>query len=374
MATSEQIGTMLMLMQQQMQTLTMLQTENADLRQQQVRNERNPDSMKTKRPDRPLINANIDDREWELLKDTWNRYKVMTGLQHVDDIRNELRASCSEDVNRFLFEFVGAETLNKATEEELLQHIRAVAVKTTHKEVHRMNFGKLIQSEGESITHFIARLRSQAALCEFSVTASVPCDDDITYNVQVSFGDEMIAQQLIAGLFNHDHQSKILSEAASLPTLREKIDRLQALETTQESASRMQNCPTQPPSQLAAAHQSQYKHNKKTPADSNSNSSNNRKCQGCGKTSHAPGKSMTRKDCPSYGKKCGNCGIMGHFAAVCKKPRSNSTSAEARVEEASDQFLDGSLEDIDSEASVTFAFSAQDQQDFRPGHLPKVCR
>ena len=65
---------------------------------------------------------------------------------------------------------------------------------------------------------------------------------------------------------------------------------------------------------------------------------------------------------------------MGHFAAVCKKPRSNSTSAEARVEEASDQFLDGSLEDIDSEASVTFAFSAQDQQDFRPGHLLKVFR
>ena len=153
MVTSEQIGTMLMLMQQQMQTLTMLQAENADLRQQQVRNERNPDNMKTKRPDRPLINANIDDREWELLKDTWNRYKVMTGLQHVHDIRNKLRASCSEDVNRFLFEFVAAETLNKATEEELLQHIRAVAVKTTHKEVHRMNFGKLIQSEGEFITH-----------------------------------------------------------------------------------------------------------------------------------------------------------------------------------------------------------------------------
>jgi hypothetical protein len=237
-----------------------------------------------------------------------------------------------------------------------------------------MNFGKLIQSEGESITHFVARLRSQAALCEFSVTASVPCDDEVAYNVRVSFSDEMISQQLIAGLFNHDHQSKILSEAASLQTLREKIDRLQALETTQESASRMQNFPVQPPSQLAAAYRSQYKRNKKTPPNPNPNNSNIRGCQGCGKTSHPPGKSMSRKDCPSFGKKCGNCGIMGHFSAVCKKPRSQSSSAEARVEEASDQFLDDSLEDIASQASVTFAFSAQDHQDFRQGRPPKVGR
>ena len=80
---------------------------------------------------------------------------------------------------------------------------------------------------------------------------------------------------------------------------------------------------------------------------------------------------MSRKDCRSFGKKCENCGIMVHFSAVCKKPRSDSTSAEARVEEASDQFFDESLEDIASQASVTFAFSAQDQQDFRQGRPSK---
>ena len=70
MATSEQIDTMLTLMQQQMQTLSTLQAENAELRQNRTTERRTPNHMKTKHPDRPLINANIDDREWELLKDT----------------------------------------------------------------------------------------------------------------------------------------------------------------------------------------------------------------------------------------------------------------------------------------------------------------
>ena len=267
-----------------MQTMSALQAENAELRQNRTTERRTPHQMKTKHPDRPLINANIDDREWELIKDTWNLYKMMTGIQGVTEIRNELRASCSEDVNKFLFEFVGAEALNTATEDELLEHIRAIAVKTTHKEVHRMNFGKLFQSEGESITHFVARLRSQATLCKFSVQVAMTCDHDETYHAQVSFSDEMISQQLITGLFNQDHQSKILSEVASLPTLREKINRLQVLETTQESASMMKTA--HPPAQLAATHGSQYKRSKKTSSTHHPKGNKpiaQAQCHGCGK-------------------------------------------------------------------------------------------
>lgn len=65
----------------------------------------------------------------------------------ISEIRNELRASCpvscscyncSDNGSKFLYEFVGAETLNTATEDELLEHIMAIAVKSTHKEVHRI--------------------------------------------------------------------------------------------------------------------------------------------------------------------------------------------------------------------------------------------
>ena len=69
----------------------------------------------------------------------------MTNLTTTEEIRLELRAACSNEVNKLLFEFIGAATLDVCTEENLLGHIRAVAVKGTHKEVHRLSFSKLIQ-------------------------------------------------------------------------------------------------------------------------------------------------------------------------------------------------------------------------------------
>ena len=63
----------------------------------------------------------------------------MCNLDAVDTevIRLELRASCSNEVNRLLFEYVGSVVLDNSTEEQLLQHIKTVAAKTAHKEVHR---------------------------------------------------------------------------------------------------------------------------------------------------------------------------------------------------------------------------------------------
>ena len=145
MGNDAQIKQILALMQRQMDNLESLREENSMLREAATQATatardvtiRNTPQGKTKRPDRPVINANIDDREWALFEDTWNRYKVMTGLSSEEEIRMELRASCSVDVNKFLFEFVGPTVLNNATEEELLNHIRKIAVKSTHKEVHR---------------------------------------------------------------------------------------------------------------------------------------------------------------------------------------------------------------------------------------------
>ena len=86
MATTEQVQTMLDLMQQQMTTLTQLQAENARLR------DANTDTAsKSKKPDRPIIDANLDDQEWLLFLDAWERYKEMLGLQPTDlnKIRNK---------------------------------------------------------------------------------------------------------------------------------------------------------------------------------------------------------------------------------------------------------------------------------------------
>ena len=90
MATEEQIQQMLDMMKQQMKTVNDLQAENVRLRAENVSltatnvgaatattaaadmtiaNTSDRPLYKGKKPDRPLVNANIDDREWALFAD-----------------------------------------------------------------------------------------------------------------------------------------------------------------------------------------------------------------------------------------------------------------------------------------------------------------
>ena len=257
MATEQQVQQMLDLMQQQMTAFHTLQAENTRLREEGVvaannnipnnihnnnnannNNVNNNNRYKAKKPDRPIINAALDDREWALFMDTWARYKTMINVVEVASVRMELRAACSDDVNKLLFEFVGAGTLDGCTEEELLGHIKSVAVKSVHKEVHQVAFNKILQNSGESVTNYVARLKAKAFLCEFEVSCT-----DHNPVIRISYAEQMVSQRLLAGLSNQEHQRKILAEAPTLITLYDKVKRLQILETTEESVSILKkNC------------------------------------------------------------------------------------------------------------------------------------
>ena len=300
---------------------------------------------KTKAPDRPVVDTNTGEREWELFKDSWNRYKTMTAITDQDIIRMELRAACSPDVNRLLFEYIGADDLSTAVEGDLLQYIKSVAVTDTHKEVHRMQFFRLSQMDGETITQYVARLRSHAVLCQFKIACS-----DHTRETFVNYSDDMVTQQLISGLKNPQHQSRILSEAAALPTLQQKIERLHCLESTELSTGMMRSAT--PPTAPSTANpvKSEYKRRL-----TNYQPPTHTPCKGCGRTTHE-GKTMARKDCPAINKFCGNCGIKGHFRAVCQKKPSNQHTT-SRSNSATEPLIEPESRDPDN---TSFAFTTQD--------------
>ena len=270
-------------------------------------------------------------------------------------VRQELRTACSAEVNKLLFEFVGATALNECTEAELLGHIKSVAVKTVHKEVHQMAFNKMSQNQGESITNYVARLKAKAFLCQFEIRC--PTCDPPRCN---SYAEEMVAQRLVAGLNNPDHQRKILSEATTLTTLADKVNRLQILETTEESATVLHQTPV--PSEAAAQH-SAYKREKKSTMDGAISSGVDRttRCRWCGRSTHPDGK-MDRVGCPAHKQICRKCNTTGHFAAVCEKSRAASTHVGHDVDQRRD--TDGSLEPLSSESAVSFSFASH--EDFRP--------
>jgi len=276
------------------------------------------------KPTRPIIEADCTDNKWAIFKDTWLRYKQMARLTGPAEIRNELRSSCSPAVNELLFNFVGPDKLNRSTEEELLTHIRSVAVKAVHSEVYRQQFFRLKQSDGESITHFVSRLKSQAMLCDFTQTChNAQCE--------TSYSANMITSQLIAGLYNQSHQSKVLSEVGSLKTLPQLVERLLTLEATAQAASHFQ-----PASNICPV-KSDYQKNKQTHLRQGSESSDapTPKCNGCGKRRHGQG----RKQCPAQGRKCNNCGKMNHFAAVCKSTSSNAAISMSDSEHDDTSFI-----------------------------------
>ena len=96
-------------------------------------------------------------------------YKDMIGVKSTAErdaatIRMELRSSCSPDVNKMLFEFVVPDVLNQCTETVLLTHIKSVPVKEAHPDVHQLEFEKMSQETGESITHCCLLRRFSASL------------------------------------------------------------------------------------------------------------------------------------------------------------------------------------------------------------------
>ena len=54
----------------------------------------------------------------------------------------------------------------------VLEYIKKAAVISIHKEVHRQTFFRMVQGEKESVNTFIAKLKAQAALCDFTVNSS----------------------------------------------------------------------------------------------------------------------------------------------------------------------------------------------------------
>ena len=306
-----------------------------------------PKNIVRMKPTRPKIEAQMDEIEWKIFLDEWERYKRRAELVDAEQIRLELRDTCSSDINRLLYQFIGAEELNddELSEIKLLEHIRNVAVKVEHKEVHRLSFSRMKQNEGETASKYVGRLKAKASLCDFKIKCN--CDRNVSY------ASDMVSQQLVSGLSNPEHQAKVMAEAKSLTSLQEKVEKVMSLEAADDAADKIR----QPPKVLAAPlRQSLYKQKKmhkvgKFPAKEKRQATERRlpKCRGCGKSSHGEGKRMFRTDCPAYGKKCNGCGKENHFEDVCEQRKKSKVMFMLMDEE------DSSMEQSESDDSSSYA-------------------
>ena len=216
-----------------------------------------------------------------------------------------------------------------------------------------MNFHKMVQEEGETITHFVARLKSQAFLCKFEAVCS--CNP----TTKVSYADKMVAQRLVAGLRNIDHHRKILAEASTLKTLEEKIKRLQLLETTEESAGVLHGAYLVKPS-VATAVRSQYKKSRSIRGQKDLEPKSL-------KNAGVVAVPLIQRDNRSHGRTVQRS-IKSVTIAIGRVTTKGSVKSrnQPTLQEIP-RINPPQLEDIPSEASVSFAFGAQG---FRLGQEP----
>lgn len=336
------------------------------------------------KPVRPIIEEGVDDFGWNLFLDKWERYKLTIGLQ--DDEREacaELRESCSPEVNRMLFEFIGADELKNEgmTEEALLNNIKSVAVRSIHQEVHRWRFNQIAQCDSEKVTKFVGRLKAQAVLCGFNVNCEC--------GKRVSYAEEMVSQRLTSGVINPEHQSKVLGEAEQLDTLKKKVDKMISLETTDEASSKIR---TPLSSRSNPIKTSQYKRDQKQKLIGDAEKKpfgdaekmrrgrtrfrrpmdRKRRCRGCGRSSHPSGKTMARQDCPAWGQQCKTCGKDNHFEKVCEKRSRASFAGDTSGSE--EDFFTETEDECFSDYADYEESAANATQDFCRCHPPEQPR
>ncbi len=337
------------------------------------------------KPTRPKVEAGMDEIDWKIFLDDWARYKKRSYLSDEEQICLELRDACSSDVNKLLYQFIGGTELNdKAlTEITLLEYIRNVAVKVDHKEVHRLNFSRINQTDGELASKYVGRLKVKASLCDFTVECSC--------GKTVSYAGEMVSQQLVSGLANPEHQAKVMADAKELPTLEKKIEKIMSLEAAEEAADKIRQ-----PSKAAPARSSAYKKgkniqpkedhpqttmSKRSFKDRTSFKRRTPRCRGCGKSTHGPDKKMFRTDCPAYGSKCHTCGKENHYSSVCEQRKSRANFVRNEDDTPFDGTSDEDHEyEDDEELSDDENVHGPDEsmhlsatmEDFRPASRPRM--
>ena len=126
----------------------------------------------------------------------------------------------------------------------------------------------------------------------------------------------------------------VLGEAVTLNTVQKKIDRLVALEMAEDASGSLKEASTsgaaaakwKPKNQVARVRGKDRKDDKKEDRGPPRTLSKIRPCRGCGRTSHGPNKTLSRRDCPFYEKKCGSCQFVGHDASICERYKSGAAA------------------------------------------------
>ena len=295
-----------------------LRIERLKLHHQQRHNQQINPKVNLPKPaqlPRPELPEEASEQEWLQWKSKWERYK-RSCLQGVESkmVVDQLMACCSKDLEDTIWKQVGG---NLDTEKELLDVMKKLGVKRRNVLLNKVSFFDMSQNQDEKVKHYVARLRGQAATCNFSVTEGTK-----------DYSEQMIQHQLIRGLSDQDIQEHVLAHAATDEGAKMDLDTtvrlIEAKELGKADSEVLHKS-------SHANKMSEYQKVKNQPKDQGGSDQPCSFCKKKGHGSRAPIK-IRKSSCPAWDKECGNCGKLGHFKEVCRSKRKNEAGALKAVE------------------------------------------
>ena len=272
---------------------------------------------------RPELKEGATEADFIYFKDSWTRYKRSTCLSGQAAV-DQLWDCCSPELSRSVYD---SGVTCQDDENVLIGAMKRLAVRAQNNLVNIVTFLGLGQDNEEPGGSFTARLKGQAAICDFTVQCSVS-----TCQNQTSYAEQMVSHQLVRGLVDPAIQEQILAHAASQKDL--SLDEIQKFIEAKEIGRRSGAliAGTSGLNRISSDYKN-GKIGKRLRIRSNSESSSHEKCGWCGKAGHGARASLEIREqkCKSFKTKCDNCSKVGHYTEMCRRkkgPTNNSLSSK----------------------------------------------
>ena len=252
----------------------------------------------------PTVGAGCTPDQWSSFTRQWTMYKTGMGITNAQ-CATALFHCCNQDLMDDIMRDIRGD-VSVMSEVDLLAAIKRLAVKEESTLVHRIKLSKLTQAPGTPIRSFLATLRGQASLCQYTASCK-----ESGCNHTYDYSDEIIRDNLIRGIADPEILADLLGDSKTDRTLDETVAFIAQKEQAKSTRAAMGD------SASAMSHPFQRG---KTQSQASSGSSE-AKCWACGEARHgkANDRNTRSKYCEAWSTTCSKCSIKGHFSSKCSK-------------------------------------------------------
>ena len=167
-----------------------------------------PPAAPPNRPDKPkkpvleMSGTSVEEENWNYFLDRWRAYKIMAGIGAAT-ANQHFRDSLPHEVGKMLYSTYG-EAADNQTELVLIENVKKLAVRSRNKLASVVELVQLRQEAEQPVEAFLAKLKVLSRQCNLKKAC--------TCRLEVDFSDEIVLNQLLAGLYDDEVRLELLKK------------------------------------------------------------------------------------------------------------------------------------------------------------------